>query len=139
MNIVKKEREKIKALHDMMKEMPQVDCEVIHRFSPGLYLREVIMPAGSVVGGKIHATEHFNIILSGECVVHTTEGVEKHIAPAVFVSKAGVQKTVVNITETRWLTTHVTDKTDLDDIEKDVIAEDYHQLEEMTKKVGGTQ
>ena len=28
-------------------ELEEVDCTVEHRFSPGLYLREIFMPAGT--------------------------------------------------------------------------------------------
>jgi hypothetical protein len=108
--------------------LPPVDMPVTHRFSPGLYLREIFMPAGSIVVGKIHATEHFNIVLSGECYVYTVEGVQHIKAPYTFVSKAGIQKIVANVTDVIWQTTHVTDKTDIDEIEKDVIAESYEDL-----------
>ena len=109
-------------------ELIEQDCPVTHRFSPGLYLREIFMPEGTRIIGKIHATEHFNVVLTGECTVITAEGFEKITAPHTFISKAGVQKVVVVHKDCRWQTLHVTDKTDLEEIEKDVIVESYDQL-----------
>lgn len=127
--VVKDRRASIQLLAEKMADMPQVECSVEHRFTDGLYMRQITMPEGSIVIGKIHATQHFNILLSGECIVHTIEGQVHHKAPDVWVSESGIQKCVVNITETVWCTTHVTNETDLDKIESAVIVESYDQLE----------
>jgi hypothetical protein len=57
-------------LEGRLLEESQVDVPLVHRFAPGVYLREVAMrvPVGEkflfVIGHK-HKTEHFNIVLSG--------------------------------------------------------------------------
>ena len=109
-------------------ELVEQDCPVTHRFSEGIYLREILMPAGTRIIGKIHATEHFNVVLTGRCTVITAEGITEITAPYTFTSKAGVQKVVVVHEDCQWQTLHVTNKTDLEEIEKDVIVEDYDQL-----------
>lgn len=109
-------------------ELIEQDCPVEHRFSDGIYLREIFMPKGTRIIGKIHATEHFNVILTGKVTVITAEGIEHLEAPHTFISKAGVQKVVVIHEDCQWQTLHVTDKTDLEEIEKEVIAESYNEL-----------
>jgi len=109
-------------------EMVEAECPVTHRFSDGLYLREIFMPAGTKIIGKIHATEHFNVLLTGKVTVITAEGREEITAPHTFISKAGIQKVVIVHEDCQWQTLHVTDKTDLIEIEKDVIVESYDQL-----------
>lgn len=121
-------REKIQLLVKELQKFPQVECPVIHRFSPGCYLREIFMPKDTYVIGKIHATEHFNIILKGKVTVITAEGQQVLEAPCTFVSEAGVQKVVYMHEDCIWQTVHVTDKTDIDEIEKEVIVESYDQL-----------
>ena len=106
----------------------EADCPVTHRFTDGCYLREILMPKGTVIIGKIHATEHFNIILKGDVTVLTVEGAERIKAPHTFISKAGVQKVVIMHEDCVWQTVHVTDKTDLNDIEKEVVIDDYDNL-----------
>lgn len=109
-------------------ELISQDCPVKHRFTPGCYLREIFMPKGTRIIGKIHATEHFNIVLTGRVTVITAEGQEEIKAPHTFISKAGVQKIVIIHEDCTWQTVHVTNETNLDKIEKEVIVEDYDQL-----------
>lgn len=126
---IKSKRNSIMSIAESMKDIEQTDCPVTHRFADGCYLREILMPKGTVIVGKIHATEHFNVILTGEVTVATAEWVKRFKAPHTFISGAGVQKVVYIHEDCQWQTLHVTDKTDLDEIEKDVIVEDYDQLE----------
>lgn len=95
--------------------MPQVECPLEHHFAPGLYLRQIFMPADTVVIGRIHKTEHFNILVQGAClIVHDDGSREELRAPKVFVSKAGVQKTLYVLEDMIWMTTHVTEETDME-------------------------
>lgn len=106
--------EQVAFIGHCLSELPQVECPLQHHFAPGLYMREIFMPAGTVVIGMIHKTEHFNILVRGAChIMHDNGTTEELRAPKVFVSKAGVQK-VLHITEDMvWLTTHPTDETDV--------------------------
>ncbi len=116
-------------MKDMLAEgAVEAECPVTHRFTDGCYLREIFMPKGTIIIGKIHATEHFNIILKGDVTVLTVEGAERITAPHTFISKAGVQKVVIMHEDCIWQTVHVTDKTDLNDIEKEVVVDDYDNL-----------
>jgi hypothetical protein len=109
-------------------ELIEGDFPVKHRFAPGCYIREIFMAKGTRIIGKIHATEHFNIILKGKVTVITAEGSEYIEAPHTFTSKAGVQKVVYMHEDCIWQTVHVTNSTDLDEIEKEVIVESYDDL-----------
>ncbi len=110
--------EKVNRLVDRMRRMEQADCPVKHHFSPGLYLREISMPAGTVVIGRVHLTEHLNILVQGSCaIVHEDFTREVLRAPMVFVSKAGVQKALVILEDMIWMTTHVSDEIDLNKLE----------------------
>ena len=42
-------------------------CPVQHHFAPGAYGREMTLPAGLVVVGKIHKHAHINVISKGAC------------------------------------------------------------------------
>jgi hypothetical protein len=106
--------EKITFIVQELQEMDQVECPVQHRFAPGVYLREIFMPAGTVVIGKIHKTEHFNIIDKGRCLIVHDDGTRDELCgPMTFVSKAGVQKVLYILEDTLWKTIHVTEETDL--------------------------
>jgi len=131
---ITKNRDEIQSMVLMLKDkistgdLKAQECPVIHRFADGCYMREVLMAAGARVIGKIHATEHFNVLLTGKVTVITAEGSEYIEAPYTFISKAGVQKVVIIHEDCVWQTLHVTDKTNIEEIEKEIIVESYDQL-----------
>lgn len=104
-------------------------CPVKHHFAPGAYGREMTLPAGLVVIGKIHKHAHINVISKGRVQVFTEqEGVLELAAPCTFVSSPGTKRVVHVLEETVWTTVHVTDKTDLAEIEREVIATDFSEV-----------
>ena len=106
-------------------------CPVKHHFAPGSYGREMTLPAGMVVVGKIHKHAHINVISKGRVQVFTEqEGVLELAAPCTFVSSPGTKRVVHVLEETVWTTVHVTDKTDLAEIEREVIATDFMEVEQ---------
>lgn len=121
-------RAKILHLQETMREQPQVDCPVKHTFAPGVYAREILLPKGSVVVGKIHKHAHLNIISKGRASVMTEFGPMEIEAPHTFVSQPGTKRAVVALEDVVWTTIHLTDETDLDKIEDQIIAKDYEEL-----------
>jgi hypothetical protein len=96
----------IEGLVEEFKKQPQVECPLVHRFSEGVYIREITMPADTVVIGKKHLTAHFNILLRGKCRVIVGDSITELTAPATWESKAGDQKIVNIIEECVWQTIH---------------------------------
>src|SRR5574337_812561 len=100
------------------------DMPLRHFFAPHIYLREITMRKDLLVIGKMHATEHLNIITHGDVTVLMEDGPHRITItdhPYIFVSKAGVKKALYCHEDTVWLTPHVTESTNLDEIEKQVI------------------
>jgi hypothetical protein len=111
-------REKVAYIVQQLEKIEQAPCPVNHYFAPGVYVREVFMKAGLVVIGKIHKTEHINIIECGRVsIVHADGTTEQYAAPYTFVSKAGVQKVLYIHEDTLWKTVHVTDERNLETLE----------------------
>lgn len=100
-----------------MLTLPQLDLPLTHRFAPGVYMREISMPAGSFVIGHEHRTEHLNVILSGTVLVSLDGVVGQIVGPCTFVSKPGVRKVLFNLTDVLWATIHPTHETDIDRLE----------------------
>jgi hypothetical protein len=101
-----------------------------HYFAPGIYCRELTIPAGMVVIGKIHMTRHICIVSKGEVSVVTEDGALRIAAPATFVSAPGTKRAVYAHAETVWTNVHPNpdDETDLSRIEARVIAESFEAL-----------
>ncbi len=99
--------------HELAK-LPQEDAPVTHRFAPGVYLREIAMSADSIVIGRVHKTRHFNVLLTGACLIVHADGTQEELrAPMTFVSEAGVQKVLYILEDMQWQTIHPTEETDL--------------------------
>lgn len=128
-------REAILRLQDAIisegRDVGPASCPVEHHFAPGSYGREMTLPAGMVVVGKIHKHAHINVISKGRVLVFTEQaGVLELTAPCTFVSSPGTKRVVHVLEETVWTTVHVTDKTDLAEIEREVIATDFMEVEQ---------
>ena len=128
-------REAILRLQDAIisegRDVGPASCPVKHHFAPGSYGREMTLQAGLVVVGKIHKHAHINVISKGRVQVFTEqEGVLELAAPCTFVSSPGTKRVVHVLEETVWTTVHVTDKTDLAEIEREVIATDLKEVEQ---------
>lgn len=105
-------------------------CPLKHSFAPGVYVREIFIPAGTFIVGKIHKHEHPNFLMSGEVSYLTEFGeVERIKAPKSMMSPAGTKRVVYAHQDTTWVTVHITDKTDLKEIEEEIIATDYNEIE----------
>lgn len=122
-------KDKIRYLVREFGVMEQAECPLRHFFAPGVYLREITMPCGAIVIGKIHKTEHFNLIERGVVsIIHDDGSTETFHAPHLFVSKPGVQKVLYIHEETIWRTIHVTEERDLERLEAQLIELDDYPL-----------
>lgn len=102
-----------------------------HHFADGVYGRELFVPAGSLITGKIHRHSTLNVLVQGDITVTTPEGLKRIQAPAVFVSPAGTKKVGFAHTDVRWLNVHPTKLKDLAAIEaKFIVPEAPHALKE---------
>jgi hypothetical protein len=129
-------RPKVLAFEKAMESLPCVfkgdseNCPLTHKFAPGVYVREIFIPAGMLVVGKIHKHDHPNFLMSGEVLVVTEDGGREHLkAPLSMISKAGTKRIVFALQDTVWITVHATNEQDLEKIEEDVIAPSYESYE----------
>ena len=128
-------REAIFRFEDYVKEQPQAEYELIHRFTPGLYTREVRVPAGSMCVGAIHKTEHISIFLEGKMLVPTDDGGSVEItAPMVEVAQPGTKRVGLALEEVRWLTVHPTELTDVDKILDEIVTNDFSEVEHLVEQ-----
>lgn len=105
-------------------------CPVRHHFAPGCYAREMFLPKGLVVVGKIHKHAHVNVISQGSVSVFTEqEGVLTLTAPITFVSSPGTKRVVLVHEDCVWTTSHVTELTDLAEIERELIQTEFPEVE----------
>lgn len=91
----------------MLATAAMVELPLTHRFTPGLYAREIFMPAGTLLTSRIHKTEHPYVVLSGKVSVYIPGvGVEHFEAPFVGVTKPYTRRVLYIHEDCRWVTFH---------------------------------
>lgn len=106
-------RAQVERLERTIEHLPQVECPVRHHFAPGVYAREMTIPAGVIATGAVHKTEHLSILV-GHCMLTTDDGPKEFSGHNTFVSKPGAKRAIVAISDVVMTTIHPTEETDLD-------------------------
>ena len=117
-------REQIDRLQAEMVKMPQAELKTEHFFVPGMYCRRVFRPAGTLIVGKVHKQPHFFLCAAGEIIAWTENGMKKLQAGDVVECKPGTKRITLATQDSVGITIHKTDKTDLDEMEKELIEPD---------------
>lgn len=119
-------------LEKSMRLMDQVELGVTHHFSKGVYARELFIPKGTVLTGKMHKHNHLNIMVYGDIEIASGEGSKRMTGHCIFESRAGTKRAGFAHEDTLWVTIHATKETDLAKIEANEIADDpLEYLEEL--------
>jgi hypothetical protein len=107
----------------MAENFPLVHCPLNHRFTKGLYIREIFMPAGSLITSKIHKTQHQYFVLKGAVSVWIDGGEEHYIeAPYIGITEPGTRRILYVWEDCIWATAHPNpDDEDLEQIEERII------------------
>lgn len=101
-----------------------------HWTAPGIYAREIHLPADSVVVGKVHRFRHLSILSAGRVTVMTEFGVEELTAPASFISEPGTKRVVHTHEAAIWTTIHPNPEnvTDTAALERMFVVDEYAEL-----------
>lgn len=134
-------REKISRLLKIMMDTPSADvdcrdCPVTHFKAPGMYARQMFIPKGQLIIGKIHKHAHLNQITSGHVQVETEHGRMEIIGPHTFTSEPGTQRCVLAIEDTIWTTFHLNpqdlnpeNEADMKKLEDEIIAKSHDDVQ----------
>jgi hypothetical protein len=127
--------ETIQKFEQCLRKLPQLEIAPTHHFADGLYAREILIPAGCMLTGKIHRGEHLNFLMQGDITVWTEEGMKRLQAPAVIVSKPGTKRVGYAHEDTIWVTVHATHETSLEALESELIVPEDPQIEQSGDKL----
>lgn len=100
---------------------PQVNIETSHTFMRGIYARQIIIPAGVLIVGAKHKTEHPHLISEGKCYIVNNDKKEYFEAPYSGITKAGSKRAIYAIEKTVFTTFHPTNEKDIKKIESEII------------------
>lgn len=122
----------------MLENFKPIDCPLTHRFTDGLYVREIFMPAGSFITSKIHKTQHQYFILKGSVSVWIDGGEEHFIkAPYIGITEPGTRRVLYVWEDCIWATSHPNpDNETVEQIEERIIEKrDNHLLSDDIKTI----
>ena len=131
-------REVIFQMQGELLKHEQIECPLEHTFAPGAYARGIRLPAGTFIVGKIHKHAHLNIVSRGLVTVVTEfdkRQIDAREHPVTFTSDPGTKRALYVHEETYWTTVHLTESTDLAQIESEIIATDFEALDAFMAQV----
>jgi len=97
----------IDELEAKMLQYDQIECPLIHRFTPSLYSREIFMPPDSLVTSKVHATCHQFTVSKGSVYVRINDDNWERIeAPHTAITYPGTRRVLYTEEGCVWTTYH---------------------------------
>ena len=127
-------RDKILKWEDFARLQPQLELEVNHYFSHGVYARELLIPADTILTGEIHKFENLNVLVKGKIKVSIGDKIEIIEAPFIVVSPPGTKRIAHTITDCIWITIHGTHEKNIDKIKNLFIADSEKDWLEFSKQ-----
>ncbi len=110
--------EEVEKLESYMLTLRQVECPVVHHFGPGIYIREVTIPAGTLAVGHSQKFDHLNLLLRGTVAIIGEDGQPRVLkAPLIFVGKPG-RKIGYAVEDTVWQNIYATEERDIAKLEE---------------------
>jgi hypothetical protein len=94
--------------------LPQIECPIRHHFAPGMYGREISIPAGTVLIGAVHKTDNLVVLSKGLIRMVTEDGFTEIAAPHTMMCKAGTRNAGLIVEDSVWTNFFPTLETDPD-------------------------
>lgn len=110
--------DKIERWEEFALEQPQVEIKLTETFVNGMYTREILIPAGTIITGQVHKYAYLDIMLSGDIEVVTPDGNKRLVGHHVMHGVAGRKRAGYAHKDTRWITVHRQDQ--VEDMEGEI-------------------
>lgn len=120
-------REKVLRLQAEIEKLPQIVPPLKHLVHGGMYAREMFMPAGTIVVGRIHLHDHLCQVLGDVSVYTVGLGVARITGCHLLPSSAGAKRVLVAHADTWWTTIHANPGglTDVDELERRNVTDSF--------------
>jgi hypothetical protein len=122
-------------LMEEMKKGEQIELDVNHIFSGGVYIRELSIPRGVIIVGKVHRHETCNVLLKGTLSVFLGSGkpVQKITGPLMMTSEPMTRKIAYCHDDAIFMNIHPTTETNIEKIEAEFIVPES-EVEKITRR-----
>jgi len=100
-------QDRLNQFDSMLIASPQVECPLEEQFTPGLYIRERFVPAGTLFTTYTWKETHpFRCIIGELLIWESGKGWQLFEAPCKGITKKGTKRVVYAITDVIWETLH---------------------------------
>lgn len=124
-------RQNIISYEEYAKTFPQIEIPVTHYIHGGMYGRQITIPKGTLLTGQLYKFNHFDVMISGDITVSTDTGERKRLKGFnVFKGMSGKKRAGYAHADTTWITFHVADGVDGEEIQRGLTAGSFTELEE---------
>jgi len=120
------------ALLNLAETHPEVEIPVTETLCNGLYMRNMPIPADTIIVGELHSHDQINMLVKGTIIVATENACVELTAPQTLIASSGTKKAAYAVTDCEWVELFSTNKTDPAEIKQEIIAESYAALEDNT-------
>lgn len=128
--------ESFNLLESMLLEHEQPEIPVTHRFHGDMYMREITLKKDTLLTGRIHKFNHFDIMLSGRIVVSTDNGEVKELSGLnIMNGKAGKKRAGYVLEDTHWITIHSSPEQDPEGMVSFLTVESFKELNEFNEQL----
>ena len=125
----------ILAVEEQMRRMTdkQIESEAKHHRIKGVYARELFIPAGTLLTGKIHNFESIGILAQGR--LRITNGTDSIVveAPYITVDQPGIKRLGYAETDCTFICIHRTDSETIEDMEQELVSDTFEEFELKTQ------
>lgn len=126
----------IEEIGTAMQELDQVECPVTHRFGPGIYIREVFMPKGTLAIGHHQNFEQMNIFVKGKVTVVDDNGELKDLeAPMTFMGPPGRKIGYIH-EDVVWQNVYATNERDIETLENTYLTKSDAFTDKIAQRIG---
>ena len=94
----------IAKLEEFLLEQPQVDIPVEQFFSGKMYVRTILIPADTLITGRVYLQDHVDIMSGGDITVTGVDGPKRLMGFHILERPAGKKQAAYTHAPTRWIT-----------------------------------
>lgn len=107
----------------------QFEPKITHYQIEGVYVREMFIPAGTLLTGKVHNKENISILSQGEIKIATGEYFTYIKAPHVMIDPPGTKRIGYAVTDCTFTNVFRTDTTDIKELEAEITSDSFEDFE----------
>lgn len=118
------------------KSIPVVpEIPITNYFADGIYLRQMEMPADTVVVGAIHNHLHAWFLLTGRVLINNNGEIIEHIAPCFTISKPGSKRLIYALEDSIFVNVHKnpSNTQDIKKLEQEIVSMTMDEFNEKYK------